>query len=619
MIGFMMGSRFGFALYSNVQVKAAMIPNPLIFRDDIPLRDVLNLSLSRKDSEFQEDIALINVDGNLLGLIDIQTLAKLQSRMVQEQLAQLQLQQEELRQQNLALFQINHELRQSQGRYQSLFDNNGFGVALLTPDGSAHAINHRLKEQLGLPEDYDGRKLALFELIDSTERRAFRGNLRQHESTPSSTRPITQEFHIDTPERGRRIFEIVTRWIRETGQICACFDDITERRAMERHLARQEKQSLLDTLVGGIAHELNNKITPVVGFADLIKGTGIGRNAHFAKLIHQSAMEAANIIQQLLQLSKPSTGRVRKVDLRSIVEESVAVLRFKLREARCELELRLPNDPIPILADPPQLKQVLMNLALNALHAVRKVSYPRLIIAASKTGDAAQLAVYDNGEGISEENLNRIFDPFFTTKGPDEGTGLGLSVCFSIVNQHNGLISAQSELGEGATFIVKIPIDTSPAIIEAIDPEETAGMPTSQKLVPNARVLIVDDEESIRLLLQEFLRELFGCSVDIASTGVEAVALLEQGSYNLVISDVRMPNMGGLELYNWIENNRPALANRFIFITGHAGGASSQLKMEQNGVPVVAKPFSPSQLQEICGPYLRSKTIAGNERADATA
>jgi signal transduction histidine kinase len=603
-LGTLLGSRFGFALYSRSPAHTAQVEHPLVFAETTPVREVLDRALARRGDEFHEDVVLVDAGHALLGLIPVDALARLQSKLVADQVA-------ELRRQHLGLFTAQHALRQSHGLYLGLFENHALGVALLDGHGRVHEHNRRLAELLKVgPEEW--ARFSLADGMAESERADFLTLL--HAQAGGGCAPVTREVTLAIAGVGARRFRCSLGWIRETGQICACFDDITEQRAIERHLLRQEKQTLLDTLVGGIAHELNNKLTPVQGFSELIALGADPQMRQFADLITRSVDEAAGIIRQLLQLSKPTPGAeaMQTIDLRTVADEALSMLRFEVREARCTVRRVFAAEPVWVRADPAQIKQVLINLALNALQATGRSARASLEVRVATEGRFSRVTVSDNGVGIPPENLGRIFDPFFTTKGPDRGTGLGLSVCFSIVRQHGGEISVESAPGAGASFTVSLPAD-APALQalflpEATEPETGARAETAPR---GQRVLVVDDELVVRRLIQEVLVAQFGCEIDAVQSGLEALECLARTPYTLVISDIRMPDMNGTELFLWLREAQPAMARRFIFVTGHAGDQALEGEIAQWGAPVLAKPFTLAKLAEACAPYLR--TSAGWE------
>jgi two-component system NtrC family sensor kinase len=329
----------------------------------------------------------------------------------------------------------------------------------------------------------------------------------------------------------------------------------------------------------------------------------------YAAYIDKSVAEAAHIIRQLLQLSKPHAGVVQAIDLRTVVDETLVMLRFQSRQARCEIGTRLPSEPVWVLAEPGQLKQIALNLSLNALQATEGGADAKLGIEVRISEEHAWLVVTDNGCGIPPENLPRIFDPFFTTKGPERGTGLGLSVCYSIVRQHGGDILVESKVGEGTTFTVTLPRErTAPAVMAAPGvPEGISGR--ALEAGRGARVLVVDDEDVVSKLLQELLRTRFGCQVDLAATGAAALALADD-THALVLSDIQMPVMNGLEFYRQLSAAKPALARRFVFLTGHPGGRALEAEIAACNVPVLAKPFTLTRLTAACEPFLAKARVA---------
>jgi signal transduction histidine kinase len=595
-LGFMLGSRFGFSLYSRSPARQAQVPNPLIFDESLPTHQVLDRALARRDEEFHEDVVLIDAHGVLLGLIPVDALARLQSQLVTQQV-------EELRRRALDLFQANHALRQSRGLYSSLFESHSLGVALLDVQGGVHEHNHRLAELVNFPAGET--RPSLLERLAPADRRGFTELLELHARGAPAT--ATREFTLSVPSRGSRNFRCTFGWVRETGQICVCLDDVTEQRELERRLLKQEKQSLLDTLVGGVAHELNNKLTPVMGFAELVRQSKEDSIRLYGDLMVKSVTEAAAIIRQLLQLSKPSAAELRSLDLRSILEEALVMLRFQLRESQVTVRTTLPPTPVMVRADGSQLKQVVFNLVINALQALGKQPTGVLEVGVWTEAGSGQVRVIDNGPGIPPENLERIFDPFFTTKGPDKGTGLGLSVCSSIVRQHGGEISVHSRLGAGATFVVSLPLQSDSASVSASPVPRFETEPA--RPLTRHRVLVADDEIVIRRLLQEILAGRFGCRVDVVADGFEALERLASGTYSLLISDVRMPGMSGTELFQKLRQTQPELTERMIFITGHPGEKALQTELEQSGVPVVLKPFSVGDLVAACEPFLRDHPV----------
>ncbi|MBX3735881.1 MAG: response regulator [Candidatus Didemnitutus sp.] len=602
-VGFMLGSRYGFALYGSTPVAAARAPRPLICRPDAPLREVLDGALSRCGSEFFEDVVLVDEAQELLGLIPVPRLARLQLQLFGHQLKRAIEQDDALRQQNLELFQINHQLRQSQGRYKALFENNALGVALLDPHGAVVAHNRRFEQILRLEARPSPARFELGEWLVPPERGRLGQLLAALERQGSASAPTIGQFLFEFPGGAPRMIELHCSWVAETGQVCAFLEDITDQHALEQQLARQEKQNMLDTLVAGVAHELNNKLTPVLGFAELLEVVAPPSLRPHTQCIRQSSHEAAQIIKQLLNIARPADSDFALADLAALCREAAQMLRYQLQEHRCEMHLRLPSDAVWIKGDAAQLKQVLMNFILNALHAMEQVPHPELTLTVETSPEGAWLRVRDVGTGIKPEHLSRIFDPFFTTKGP-RGTGLGLSISASIVRQHGGEIAVESVVGVGSTFSLRLPVQVS----------ETRARPAEGRSVRPAHydasrrsVLIVDDEEFVRQFMQEVLRAGFSCRIEIAADGHEAVEKLRTATFDLVLTDIRMPRLDGLQLRRWIEENRPELAERVVFVTGNAGALDLDSGLAHiPGAAVIRKPFTVDAIIGACRPYLVS-------------
>lgn len=602
-LGGLLGSRYGFSLYGNSPVIAARVPRPLIYRVDAPLHQVLDEALSRSGSEFFEDIVLVADDESLVGLVPVPSLARLQLQLSDRQLKRVIEQDDELRKQNLELFQINHQLRQSQGRYNALFETNALGVALLDPHGGIVAHNRRFEQVLRLAERPAPGEFALREWLFSTERARFADLLAAIERAGPAQEPIVADFLFEFPGGGTRAIALHCSWVAETGQVCAFLEDVTDQRALEQQLARQEKQNMLDTLVAGVAHELNNKLTPVLGFAELLDSVAPPALRPHTQCIRQSSQEAAQIIKQLLNIARPASADFALVDLGALAREAVQMLRYQLREHRCEAVLRVPADPLWAKGDAAQLKQVLLNLMLNALHAMEQTTRPELTLTVESDASGAWLRVRDIGTGIKPEHLSRIFDPFFTTKGP-RGTGLGLSISAAILRQHGGEIGVASTPGAGSTFSLRLPRQAGETF--RVIPPDSAQVTTGSRYDASRRsVLIVDDEEFVRQFMQEVLRVCFSCRIELAADGLEAQEKLRADSFDLVLSDVRMPRVDGLQLRRWIAEHRPELAERVIFVTGHAGTMDLDSGLAHiAGAAVIRKPFTVDAIIGACRPYL---------------
>jgi signal transduction histidine kinase/CheY-like chemotaxis protein len=399
----------------------------------------------------------------------------------------------------------------------------------------------------------------------------------------------------------RTLVQLQSRLVSQ--QIKSLQDKQREIEEKNRLITQREKQALVERLVGGIAHELNNKLMPVMGFGELLlhefaQGSAAARQEEYVRRIIHSAQESAEIIQQLRQLSAPLTAEVSPSDLNELVQASLDMLQIHLRRSSIDLKLYKTDDPLLIQVNPGQIKQVITNLVINAMDAVKQKEQGRLEIATFQRNGEALLQVQDHGIGIRAEHLSKIFDPFFTTKGPQGGTGLGLTICYSIVQQFGGEITVKSVVGQGTTFTVKLPLSQNrrPPAVRSV---ETLGLPPfewNQNLRP---FLVIDDEDNILELVQAILMRMRQIRVIVCQNAREAQEIMKREPLEIVISDIRMPHLDGLQLYEWTETHCPHLTDRWVFMTGDEGSEAKD-KLAGLKAPVLRKPFSAQQLLSLC-------------------
>jgi signal transduction histidine kinase/ActR/RegA family two-component response regulator len=374
---------------------------------------------------------------------------------------------------------------------------------------------------------------------------------------------------------------------------------LEQRRAWEQEIVQQAKTELVQTLVGGIAHELNNKLMPVVGFAELAvdRAAELGDWSlqEYCRTILDSVLEASRIIRQLLELSKPTVAEHATCDLRAIVQQALKLVELRLNDAGIPLAVDLPNSPVIVNGDAGQLKQVFVNLVWNAIDAMEGAPAPHLTIRLRSSASLTTLSCIDCGPGIPPEVLPRIFDPFYTTKEPNRGTGLGLSVCLALIKQHKGDLRVQTTPGAGAAFHVVLPLETGPLIPAPRRPVATASSYTFQ----DRRVLVIDDEEAVVRVITHTLRSKLGCQIEGVYNGVEAIAALDRSEFDLILSDIRMPSMNGPALLGWLSAHRPGVLERTVFITGDASDSTLNSHIRVAKRPLLQKPFTIDTLLRI--------------------
>jgi two-component system NtrC family sensor kinase len=384
----------------------------------------------------------------------------------------------------------------------------------------------------------------------------------------------------------------------ETQRIVEEYAHNLEVKVRERteQLLQTEKLAAMGSLLAGVAHELNNPLAIVLGRAALLahRLADSPLQAQSEK-IAQAAERCARIVKNFLALARQHSPERQAVHLNEIIQEAVELVTYTLRVDDVEVRLE-PAPNLPVLwADPHQLHQVLVNLITNAHHAMREAPPPRRLTLATRAdlaGGRVVLRVADTGPGIPAEIRARIFEPFFTTKPPTQGTGLGLSICHGIVEGHGGSIRIETAPEQGAVFVIELPVEAPPV---AEHPGRVAeGLPS----VRGQRILVVDDEPEIAAVLAEMLSA-DGHEVETAGNGRIALARLQERTYDLILSDLRMPELGGAGLYRELERQHPELLSRLIFLTGDELGAETMEFVERTGAPTMAKPFDADDVRRV--------------------
>lgn len=393
---------------------------------------------------------------------------------------------------------------------------------------------------------------------------------------------------------------------REERRLCV-LHDVTESRRLQEQLLQSEKLAALGELTSGVAHELNNPLATVVGYAELLAldtqlPEGVKRKL---ATIHQEATRASHIVSNLLSYARRSSPEKSFVNLNDVIQAALEMRRYQLQTDNVRITTDLSDKAPAVWGDELQLQQVLLNIVNNAAQAItnwRGSGEIRIWTrSATLSGRAAtRIIIEDNGPGIAPEHLRRVFDPFFTTKPTGEGTGLGMSISLRIISNHEGLIWAESRLGHGARFIIELPGAAGSEVVEDLDDAPVPG----ENREESAHILVVDDEEPVVTLMTEIL-QMDGHRVTPAFNGAEAIALLNAGDYDLILSDVRMPAVGGPTFFEILQTTRPDLLPKVIFVTGDTMSASTQEFLQRAARPVLSKPFDPERLQTMVADNLR--------------
>jgi PAS domain S-box-containing protein len=374
--------------------------------------------------------------------------------------------------------------------------------------------------------------------------------------------------------------------------------DVTELKSAQMQLVQAEKLSTIGNVISGVAHELNNPLSVVLGFSQLLMAhREAGPDGRQLAKINDAAMRCQKIVQNLLSFARVHKPERRYLGANGIIEKTLDLKTYQLQVNNIEIVKELDPELPCTMLDFHQMQQVLLNLINNAQHAMVAVHERpgRLIVRTSHRDGEICIEITDNGEGMDAATLERIFEPFFTTQEQGKGTGLGLSVSYGIVKEHGGRIHAESRKGRGTTFVVRLPIrheKDEQVPIEANQSVSLAAPPGH-----SGRVLVVDDEPMIVDLLIDILRDL-GHGIDTAANGQEAWKKASENAYDLVITDVRMPGMNGIELYRKLLAQRPEMKNHVIFITGDLIDSDTANFLAQVEARAIAKPLEVAQVIE---------------------
>jgi PAS domain S-box-containing protein len=511
--------------------------------------------------------------------------------------------------------QAQEALRQSEERMRALIARAAYGIFRSTRQGRFLDVNPALVSMLG----YDSA--AELMAID-----------------------IHHELYVDIEERHRWIAAIDSgahpewfdlTWRRKDGTPIAVrlsaraardtygdvvwyegiAENVTERLRREAVVRRAERMSSLGHTLAGVAHELNNPLAAISGFAQILLKTQLPKEDRSAiETIHREARRAAKIVKDLLTFARRQESSERhRVDLNDIVRYIADTQRYAMETHGVLCEMVLSDEPAIVSADPAQLEQVMLNLLVNARQALETITAPAMagragvgstrapmvVIRTAVRNNIVSLEISDNGPGIAAAELPRIWDPFWTTKEEGEGTGLGLSVVHGIVTEHGGTIDVETRVGAGTTFTVSLPSYMRDASDGTSLSELMPAGPVSQQAERPLDILVIDDEEVIVGLLVRYFSSR-GHAVVPAHEGRQALRIAERGSFDVVICDLRMPGMDGAEVIRRLKEMPTCASARFILSTGDTATPAVRQRIEGLALEaIVDKPYEVEALRRI--------------------
>jgi PAS domain S-box-containing protein len=376
-----------------------------------------------------------------------------------------------------------------------------------------------------------------------------------------------------------------------TGAI-ATFLDITERKQLENRIRMTDRMATIGILAAGVAHEINNPLTYVMTNLHLLARDLAGRDPELvarADEAQDGARRIRDVVRDLSGLSHGGDGSARSVRVEDVLEPCLRILRNELHTRALLVRDFEPGTP-PVVADPSRLGQVFLNLLANAVQAIPPgdARNQRIEVAVRCARDGAvEVVIRDSGPGIAPDVLARIFEPFVTTKAAGTGTGLGLYISHSIVAALGGELAVTSQLGHGTRVTVRLPRGERAA---------TPPSPPRLRPVPRARILVVDDEPAIRSGLVDLLP---AHEVVTAASGRAAIQAIEADDFDMVVCDLLMPDVTGMEVHAHARRNRPLLAERFVFMTGATSSSQVRQFLQSSPGAVLEKPFQPAEVRRV--------------------
>jgi two-component system NtrC family sensor kinase len=484
-------------------------------------------------------------------------------------------------------------------------DSAESGIVLFEPDGNLRLTNDRFVQFFGLsrPEIAEVKTwTALASSVAASFREPEKMLQRWNEIANRPGETSWDDLELVRPSR--RTIERIARPVLDVeGKLLGrleIYRDVTSQRLVQGKLLQTEKMAGLGQLVAGIAHELNNPLTSILGYSQLLLGRRLTAPQEAdGRLIHQEAERAARIVKNLLLFAREARPERRPVSLNEIVERTLSLRNYELRVENIELSQELAQDLPTVIADPAQLQQVLLNLLVNAEQAIRQGAGEGSIRVRTRKTAAGRVSfeIFDSGPGIPQEIIPRIFDPFFSTKPSGAGTGLGLSITCGIIKEHGGEISVQSQLGHGAKFIVELPaaIHAPGTVSSTMDRQAAAA---TARAGHGQRVLIVEDEPTVAHLIADVLAE-EGHTVEIVLDGRDGLDRAAKGNYALIICDLRMPHLDGRGIYRELAAKGSPMQRRLMFVTGDTLAPRTLEFLEKSGLPFLAKPFLVEELKTV--------------------
>jgi len=466
-------------------------------------------------------------------------------------------------------------------------------IVVLDKNGRYTFVSPRVEEFLGFtPEEYVGMDLGARPHPDDRDAvMEFFNDL-----VTGKVSFGTVEYRTAHKNGGWRIFRAnaspLTDMEGKIIGIVASARDVSESKRLEQQLLQSEKLAAIGQMVSGVAHELNNPLTAILGMSDLVRERATDdASRRQIELVQKQARKAAELVQGLLNFSRPSPPKSQHVRLTELINRAIELQQFVLASRDITVEIDAASQWPEIEADPNQIVQVFVNLLANAEQAITSVrDHGQIRILVRSVGENAEILIDDDGPGVPADLCLKIFDPFFTTRRTSGGSGLGLTICLVIIKEHRGTIEAQSSPQGGARFRILLP--ASRASISSSTQPPTISRRAG---IEGCSLLVVEDEDGIRELVGEGLTAR-GASVETVRTGEDAWSKLAARSYDLVVCDFNLGGLSGLELFERVRSQPTASYTKFVFITGELLDPPQIAALEERGAVALQKPFQLAEL-----------------------
>jgi len=494
-------------------------------------------------------------------------------------------------------------IREQRDRAKKYLDVAGVMFIGIDADERVSLVNKRASEVLGYSEKEIMGKNWFDTFIPEKIREEVRSIFRMLMAGEITPAEYFENAVLTKSGEERTIFWHNTILTDDAGNITGVLssgEDITEQKKAEAEKLELERKAQVTNrlasvgeMASGIAHEINNPLTGVVGFSEMLLEKGLPEDLRKdVEIIHDGSKRVAGIVKRLLTFARQHKPERTYTNINEIIESTLALRKYSLETSNIEVNTSLDAELPWTMVDRGQLQQVFMNIIVNAEMEMKQArGRGKLTIKTEQIDNKIRLSFADDGPGITKENIGKVFDPFFTTKEVGEGTGLGLSLSHGIIAEHKGALYAESEAGEGATFIIELPIVEEEEKIETVEAAREDGKAIG------GRILVVDDEPAILTFLKEVLGG-EGYEVETTSSGEEALGMIKNKRYNLILSDIKLPGLSGIEIYEQIGKVALSLQKRVIFITGDVISADTRRFLERTKAPYVTKPFDIAGLKE---------------------